>query len=153
MAEQLRTALNEGRLDLNEFDERVRQAYSARTYGELDGILDDLPGVVPVAASQVVPAQPGQPYAAAPAHPGGRVPHWLLAVWGSWLTTTLIVLVIWAATGAGPFWPIWVFGPWGAILLVRTLGGLASGTDPAVADRERRRAERDRRRTGRFDRD
>jgi hypothetical protein len=74
------------------------------------------------------------------AHGGG--PHWaawgpwgpwmgagsLRVVWGSWLSTALIVITIWAATSLASgewlyFWPIWVVGPWGAVLLARTLTG------------------------------
>jgi hypothetical protein len=35
VAEQLRSAHDEGRLTLTEYDERVQQAWAARTYGEL----------------------------------------------------------------------------------------------------------------------
>jgi hypothetical protein len=123
--------------------------------------------VVPVAASQVVPAGAAQPVGSAPRR---RISPWLAPIWGSWLTTTLVVLVIWVATGAHYFWPIWVFGPWGAVLLARTLGGLAAGGPSAPGstgdgdgdgqqswhqendqrrrvDRERRREARDRRRS------
>ncbi|MDP9799157.1 signal recognition particle GTPase [Catenuloplanes nepalensis] len=47
VAERLRAALNEGRLDLAEFDERLGRAYAAKTYGDLDGLLSDLPGWPP----------------------------------------------------------------------------------------------------------
>lgn len=45
IVERLRTAMNEGRLNLAEFDDRVQQVYAARTYGELSPILSDLPAV------------------------------------------------------------------------------------------------------------
>ncbi|MFF2654042.1 DUF1707 domain-containing protein [Streptomyces sp. NPDC058045] len=44
VAEQLREAMAEGRLDLEEFGERLDQAYRARTYGELAPLTRDLPG-------------------------------------------------------------------------------------------------------------
>ncbi|MFF5188977.1 DUF1707 domain-containing protein [Streptomyces sp. NPDC000345] len=49
VAEVLRDALAEGRLDLDEFEERLEQTYSARTYGELAPVTRDLPvaGVTP----------------------------------------------------------------------------------------------------------
>jgi hypothetical protein len=65
-------------------------------------------------------------------------PHWgasgpwtagsLRVVWGSWLSTALVVITIWAATSLASgdwlyFWPVWVIGPWGAVLLARTLTG------------------------------
>ena len=45
VAEQLRNALNEGRLTLTEYDDRLQEAYAARTYGDLKGLLSDLPDV------------------------------------------------------------------------------------------------------------
>lgn len=44
VAEQLRDALAEGRLDMEEFEERLDATYKARTYGELKPITRDLPG-------------------------------------------------------------------------------------------------------------
>jgi hypothetical protein len=40
---RLERALREGRISVDEFDERTRVAYSARTRGELDDLTDDLP--------------------------------------------------------------------------------------------------------------
>jgi len=50
VAEILRDALAEGRLDMEEFEERLEATYKARTYGELTPITRDLPtapGAVP----------------------------------------------------------------------------------------------------------
>ena len=44
VGDRLRDALNEGRINLTEYDERLQQAYNAKTYGELDKLLDDLRG-------------------------------------------------------------------------------------------------------------
>ncbi|MEU6120928.1 DUF1707 domain-containing protein [Streptomyces sp. NPDC047123] len=43
VAEQLRDALAEGRLDMAEFEERLDATYRARTYGELEPLTRDLP--------------------------------------------------------------------------------------------------------------
>ncbi|MEU0168181.1 DUF1707 domain-containing protein [Streptomyces iakyrus] len=51
VAEILRDALAEGRLDMAEFEERLDATYQARTYGELAPIIRDLP-----AAGVTVPA-------------------------------------------------------------------------------------------------
>jgi hypothetical protein len=144
VADRLREALNEGRLDLAEYDDRLQKAYAARTYGELDGLLDDLPVVTPPAQQQLatVPPAPGS---------GQRVSGRLLAIWGSWLTTSLICFAIWLLTSPSGYpWPLWVAGPWGAVLLARTVMAYASG-DPeahlAAEEREHReRKERDRQR-------
>ena len=49
VAEVLRDAVAEGRLDMEEFEERLEATYKARTYGELTPITRDLPvaGVTP----------------------------------------------------------------------------------------------------------
>ena len=44
VADRLRIAAGEGRIELWELDERLGQAYGARTYGELAALVDDLPG-------------------------------------------------------------------------------------------------------------
>jgi len=44
VTERLRTAAGEGRLDAEELEERLHTALRARTYGELDLVLADLPG-------------------------------------------------------------------------------------------------------------
>jgi hypothetical protein len=53
VAEVLRDALAEGRLDMAEFEERLEVTYRARTYGELAPITRDLPapGVAPPVVS------------------------------------------------------------------------------------------------------
>jgi hypothetical protein len=43
VAEILRTAATEGRLDLNELDERLATVYAAKTYADLEPVVRDLP--------------------------------------------------------------------------------------------------------------
>ncbi|MDD7941774.1 DUF1707 domain-containing protein [Actinomycetospora lutea] len=47
VAEILRTALGEGRLELTEVDERLARVYAARTYAELEPLVADLPATLP----------------------------------------------------------------------------------------------------------
>ena len=47
VAERLRIAAGEGRIDLSELEDRLDQAYRARTYGELATLVADLPGQPP----------------------------------------------------------------------------------------------------------
>ncbi|MBQ1026867.1 DUF1707 domain-containing protein [Micromonospora sp. C95] len=149
VAERLRVALDEGRLDLHEYDERLQRAYGARTYAELDALVSDLPvpggAVLPVPGGAVLPT-PRQPSVPVPAEAGrGPTARWLAEVWEPWLKVVGIVVAIWAISSlaAGEvlyFWPGWVAGPWGAVVMVRTVTGLTSG-EPArwAAERERRR--------------
>jgi hypothetical protein len=125
VAERLQAALNEGRLTLSEYDERLEQTYAARTYGDLDRLLDDLPATI-TGRDSVIPAQPAAPASPAPAaqpdaSTGRRGQHWLWAIWGSWLSAVIVCTVIYLLTDLGGyFWPIWVAGPWGALLLLST---------------------------------
>jgi hypothetical protein len=145
VADRLREAVDEGRLDLHEYDERLQRAYAAKTYGDLDGLLDDLPPVIPAQQSKVAP----RPAAATPPAPSQSEDHdrTLAGMWGSWVATSVICTGIWAASSAGDgwhwqgFWPIWVIGPWGAVCLARTLRGFI---DPGYRpeDHDARRAHR-----------
>ncbi|WP_199549539.1 DUF1707 domain-containing protein [Streptomyces sp. N35] len=59
VAEVLRDALAEGRLDMEEFEERLDSVYKARTYGDLEPLTRDLPGAGQAVAP--VPFAPAQP--------------------------------------------------------------------------------------------
>jgi Domain of unknown function (DUF1707) len=120
IAEQLKDALDEGRLSLHEYDERVRDAYGARTYAELLILVADLP-------------RPGQSAAdvharrAADARKAARkLPTAILVLWTIWGSIAAINLVVFAlvsATVAGGVypWPIWWLVP-GAALGAATVG-------------------------------
>ncbi|MFI7373923.1 DUF1707 domain-containing protein [Actinoplanes sp. NPDC049668] len=143
VADQLKVALEEGRLDLHEYDERLQRAYAAKTYGDLHPLLDDLPSAHTIALPGA--AAP----ASAPAVIGTNAEltrRWVLEVWGSWATVagicTVIWLISWLGSGAPDyFWPVWVAGPWGAVLVFVTLGGIANG-EPRKQAEKRARKER-----------
>jgi len=164
VAERLRVALEEGRLNLHEYDERLRQAYAARTYADLDALVADIPGVTPASKSQLVP-----PSAAADApvsqwrpDASGRYPdatrRWVLKQWDGWIPVVVVCTAIWAVVSilggeATYFWPGWVAGPWGAVILAQTIRGLLAGEPQRWAAKEARKAaEREvRRRAGERD--
>lgn len=117
-----------GRLTVAEYDERLTRAYAARTYGELADLTTDLPddgsAPPPVASGATVAAQGPSPVRWGAHGWHGADP----GDWRSWSSTAAIVLAIWAATSLASweflyFWPMWVIGPWGAILLVQSLSG------------------------------
>jgi hypothetical protein len=137
-----------GRLTVDEYDERLSRAYAARTYGELAELTADLPatergrGTEPVRQERPTPAracgpmtgqwgrQWGGGQCGVGSWGGGQSP------WRAWLSTAMIVVTIWAITSIASgaflyFWPIWVIGPWGGVLLAQAITG---GRD----DRERR---------------
>ena len=106
--EALRQHHVDGRLTTEELTERTERAYAARTFGDLDALAADLP--------------PIQRPAAAPA-PGSTLDEhemaWLrasrrgsdrtnlarAALWYGLLS--VVLLVVWAMSGRGYFWPIW----------------------------------------------
>jgi hypothetical protein len=124
VAAELGEHMSAGRLTLAEYDERVTSAYAATTFGDLAALTSDLPPL----GRAPVPASATREVAHAPAHgPGwhGRRHH--DHSFHAWLRVSLIVLAIWLMTSlsAGtllPFWPMWVIGPWGAVLLSRRIG-------------------------------
>jgi hypothetical protein len=115
VADRLKAALDEGRLDLHEYDERLQRAYAAKTYGDLNGLVTDLPGTIPAQRSRLEPRQP--PSAPQPAT-GGQETHRsggrpFLTSYGG---VVLVCVVIWAISclSSGEFvyfWPGWMLIP------------------------------------------
>jgi hypothetical protein len=125
----LREHLAAGRLTTEEFGERLDQAYAARTLGELDELLADLPAIdlyqLPDASLRRQPPAGGYPlpWLMAPGAVSRFSPVWK-AAWGSWLSVSLIAFVVWLLAGhSGTWWFLWIAGPWGALLLGRWLTG------------------------------
>jgi hypothetical protein len=160
VAQRLRTALDEGRLNLLEYDDRLRDAYAAKTYAELDALLADLPGVTPEPQSRVAARASTSPSRRPEGEPhSGVAAGWIVAMWGVWARVVSTCVLIWGVTSlmSGEvtyFWPGWVAGPWGAVLLVQTVVGLGHGEPQRWAARQARRsAEREVRRRAREERD
>ena len=61
VATQLNEAVAAGRLTLEEFSQRLDGAYSAKTRGQLDELVADLPGARPAAAATGPAAAPAKP--------------------------------------------------------------------------------------------
>jgi hypothetical protein len=96
-AERLRAAAAEGRLSPDELEERLEVALAARTYAQLEAAVADLPAAEPPAAT---PARAVDPERRA------------------FLLTSLLLVAIWALTGAGYFWPVWPILGWGVFVVV-----------------------------------
>lgn len=115
-AARLADEVGTGRLTLAEYEQRVDRAYAARTAADLAAVTADLPSAAPrPTPSSSVPTARRLPAGAA---------------WAPWVATSAICLVVWVATSLGAghalyFWPMWVAGPWGAMLLLGTLTGRA----------------------------
>jgi hypothetical protein len=112
VVEQLSAALADGRLELVEYDDRVRQVYAAKTGADLVPLTADLPAPPP------------------PPQPKPSLPSRLLqdpAVQG-WLGLSVMMTAIWLISvlhdgRAHGFWPLWVIGISGAGLLTRRITG------------------------------
>jgi hypothetical protein len=151
VAERLRIALEEGRINLHEYDERLRDAFSSKTYADLDKLLADLPNTTPPSQQQLVPAGEAPVPERWQLGPDGRYQGatrmWLAELWGSWLRANAICWAIWGVSGffGGWYfpWPVWVSVPWGVVLLFHTIGGVSGGEPQRwAAKQHRKHAER-----------
>jgi hypothetical protein len=110
LATELRDHAVAGRLDTDELETRVQQAYAARTTDELRDLRRDLPAT---------------PEALALAHRErrARLVRRTLQETGGSLGLFVVCTAIWLAGGAhGSFWPVWV-------LLVFALSAVRNGWD------------------------
>jgi hypothetical protein len=125
VAAVLRDAHADGRLAQDELLERLGATYEARTYGDLDRLVADLPrpARTPATRPTVGPVTRPAPVPPARRHTGNTG---LTAAWWVWGTAVSINVVIWLLVSissgtAAYFWPAWVAGPWGAVLVMATL--------------------------------
>jgi uncharacterized protein DUF1707/2TM domain-containing protein len=108
-----------GRLDPVELDERVEAALSAKTFGELQELIRDLPDETrtpqarAVASRQVAVAK-------------------LREHVGAWVSVSVICVAIWAATGADYFWPLWPIGFIGLTVVLHVVDLLKGGSDQSA---------------------
>ncbi|MEU7910437.1 DUF1707 SHOCT-like domain-containing protein [Microbispora bryophytorum] len=122
VAAALREHVAEGRLTIDEFNERLEQVYQSRTYGELATLTSDLPAIDlhrPPAAVEPV-GRPG------PARRDGKAQGSVKSAWSAWAAASAVSWMIWllSTVASGhliPPWPMWVMGPWGVILLIKTV--------------------------------
>ncbi|KAF0964438.1 DUF1707 SHOCT-like domain-containing protein [Rhodococcus sp. T7] len=115
--------LTAGRLTIGEFDQRVAEVYRSTTRQQAHQVLRDLPSAAPAAAPLTTP--PTRPVRR-------RIPGHQQIEWLAWFAAGGLNIAIWGiislATGAMIYpWPVWVIGPWGLVLLGRTLLGRESG--------------------------
>ena len=87
VVDRLRTHAAEGRLEVEELEQRIETALSARTHGKLADVESDLPRLE-------------SPRARRREH---SFRHDFVAI-------SVLLLVIWAVTGMGYFWPMWPIG-------------------------------------------
>lgn len=128
-------AFAEGRLDLAEYDERVASAYAAKTANDLLHLTADLPQHPSSAAPAKQQSRTRDRARLQPRTEVAPLPAWLRRAWLVYAGVVAINLVIWlilvaSSESALPyFWPMWVAGPWGAVLLVSTIGARLTTPD------------------------
>ena len=112
--DRLRAHAAEGRLDVAELEERIDAAFAARTREDLTALFADLPDTAPRRAV----ARPRRRFG----------PEWY-----PYVAVNLMLVVIWATTGMGYFWPIWPILGWGVPMFLATRGcGSARGRGKRV---------------------
>jgi len=118
VVDRLGDALACGRLTMDEYVERMGHAYQAVTYGDLAPLCADLPAGGPLAG----------------------LPTVLRVLWVKWLVAVSVNVVVWALVSstsghlAYP-WPVWVAGPFGAVLVALSAGATLFGRGPRSAAR------------------
>ena len=90
-----------GRLEIDELEQRIETAYTARTHGQLGALLSDLPAQRRVATTTA------------------RDPDWR-----AFAAVNALLVAIWAVSGAGYFWPAWVMVWWAFALVMKSAPGL-----------------------------
>ncbi|PKW13288.1 DUF1707 SHOCT-like domain-containing protein [Saccharopolyspora spinosa] len=115
IAQRLRTGLDEGRLSIVEFDERLQRAYASTTFGELQSLVADLPEPVPAKPSPEIVKQ-------------DRDKKKMVKEWRDWASVTFILVAIWAVTSIASgephfFWPMIPMGIWAAVNVASMISG------------------------------
>ena len=122
-AAALREHCAQGRIDIEELDDRLEGVYSARTLGDLQRVTRDLPEEdlyeLPVPSWRSSTPARGM---------GGQLyQSRMRAGWAAYASVNIVCFVIWllvaVPTGAWYPWWIWVAGPWGAVMLAGQIFG------------------------------
>jgi Domain of unknown function (DUF1707) len=117
---RLRDAHVEGRLSADEFEDRLNAAYTAQTYGELEPLIRDIPVMRTHKTPDIVKPQQMPVPPPRGTRSGGDTA--MRVLWTIWASVVSLNLVIWVLVSIGNgnleyFWPMWVAGPAGAVLL------------------------------------
>jgi class 3 adenylate cyclase len=126
VAALLREHYGAGRLSAEDLSERLEAAYAARTDAELAELTADLPG-----GSELASRAASGP------------PHDLRVHFTIYALVNLMFIGIWAASGAGYYWPIWPMLGWGIGVAMHAVPWLAGGRSKAP-DRTDRLQDKDR---------
>ena len=104
----LRAHAAEGRVGLEELDERVAKALAATTRADLAALTADLPR-------------------ARRARDRGRAQREFRDHLRTYMMVMALLVAIWALTGAGYFWPVWPMVGWGVVVAPDALAARRRG--------------------------
>jgi len=113
-----------GRLEVEELEQRIGAAYAARTHGELEDLFRDLPASPPAPRAATRPARQES------GDDNG---------WPAFLAVNVLLVAIWAFSGAGYFWPAWVIAWWGFALVMKSPASRGALVTASLARRLRLR--------------
>ncbi len=117
VAAVLRQHCSAGRLTFEELSERLGQVYEARTLDQLFALTNDLPDPEPHPhLADHLPQHLPQGRAAVPARRRA-----LAADAATYAVISAVLVAVWAVTGEGYFWPIWLIVVWGALVAVHAV--------------------------------
>jgi Domain of unknown function (DUF1707)/2TM domain len=102
--ELLRRHHEAGRLTAEELAERIERVKAATTFGDLDATMANLPRLLPPLPPLTATEQERTPGAARQA---------FYRALFAYVIINLFLIGIWAFSGRGAFWPIWVVLGWG----------------------------------------
>lgn len=116
LTEILRSAVDQGYIDLEEYEKRVDILMAAKTVGETEIVLSDLPSYQRVLQAQADAYVPDKLH----------TPEWIKWLWAGVSIPIGIVTGVWAfvffLTGSPQyFWPLWVVIPLSVVASVLTV--------------------------------
>jgi hypothetical protein len=116
VAAALREHCAQGRIDVDELNDRLEGVYSARTLGDLESVTSDLPEE----DLYELPVPSWRSSTPARARGGELYQSSMRAGWATYAGVNLVCFVVWflvaVSSGAWYPWWIWVAGPWGALM-------------------------------------
>ena len=122
VVELLRTQYAEGRLTLEEFDERMASAYGGKTWGDLTDLVSDLPVDPRFAAPRAnlarapdLPPAPHRPHR--PQGPRPPVPRWLWPLVPALIAVTVLAAMPWGVGDGRHHHHVSVFPIWLLIIV------------------------------------
>jgi hypothetical protein len=107
----------EGRLDMEEFHDRLNAAYAAKTMGDLDHVLADLPGIdlYRLPSAGLRPAPPGTGNWLPSRRPPAAVAR-QAGQWAAWSVTSSALVVTWLIVGVVSGGYAWL--PWFLLIVI-----------------------------------